>query len=89
VNEGQGFDRKSLRTVIGKNADLADLAQDCVCFANLVGRRTVVSDREQRLVASASLARRKLRCSRGFSRPSIGQVSDRPCGLSDRRTVAP
>lgn len=42
MNEGQGFDRKSLRTVIGKNADFAGLAQDCVCFANGAGGQIAI-----------------------------------------------
>lgn len=32
--EGQCVDHKSLRTVTGKTADFAELAKDCVCFAN-------------------------------------------------------
>src|SRR5438045_3825465 len=35
--EGQQFDRKSLRLVIGPKADLPALARDCVCFANGAG----------------------------------------------------
>ena len=42
MNEGQIFDCKSLRTVTGKNADFADLAQDCVCFANGAGGQIAI-----------------------------------------------
>lgn len=33
-NEGQHSDCKSLRKVTGRTANFAELAQDCVCFAN-------------------------------------------------------
>ena len=32
--EGEHLDRTSLRTVTGRTADFAELAKDCVCFAN-------------------------------------------------------
>lgn len=32
--EGQSMDHKSLRKVTGTTADFAELAKDCVCFAN-------------------------------------------------------
>jgi ATP-dependent DNA helicase RecG len=35
--ESQHLDRKSLRKVTGSTADYAELAQDCVCFANGAG----------------------------------------------------
>jgi ATP-dependent DNA helicase RecG len=35
--ESQHLDRKSIRKVTGSTADFADLAQDCVCFANGAG----------------------------------------------------
>ena len=35
--ESHGLDRKSLRKVTGASADYAELAQDCVCFANGAG----------------------------------------------------
>lgn len=35
--EGQLWDKKSLRVVTGKTADWAELAKDCVAFANAVG----------------------------------------------------
>jgi len=35
--EGHHLDRKSLRKVTGTTADFAELAQDCVCFANGAG----------------------------------------------------
>jgi len=35
--ESQHLDRKSLRKVTGSTADFAQLAQDCVCFANGAG----------------------------------------------------
>ena len=41
-DEGQHFDRKSLRTVTGKTADFAELAKDCVCFANGPGGQLLV-----------------------------------------------
>ncbi len=37
MKEGSTFDRKSLRTVIGKTSDFPELARDCVAFANLRG----------------------------------------------------
>ncbi len=40
--EGQHLDHKSLRTVTGKTADFAELAQNCVCFANGSGGRLVI-----------------------------------------------
>ena len=39
TREDQHTDLKSLRTVTGKLADWAALAQDCVCFANGAGGR--------------------------------------------------
>ena len=35
--ESQHLDRKSLRKVTGPTADFAELARDCVCFANSAG----------------------------------------------------
>jgi ATP-dependent DNA helicase RecG len=40
--ESQHLDRKSLRTVTGRTADFAELAKDCVCFANGSGGRIVI-----------------------------------------------
>ena len=40
--EGQLLDRKSLRTVSGKTADWAELAKDCVAFANALGGRLLI-----------------------------------------------
>jgi len=40
--EGQDLDRKSLRKVTGHTADFAELARDCVCFANGAGGRVLV-----------------------------------------------
>ncbi len=37
--EGQLLDRKSLRAVTAKSADWAELAKDCVAFANAMGGR--------------------------------------------------
>lgn len=37
MDEDQGFDRKSLRLVQGKQADWSELACVCVCFANASG----------------------------------------------------
>ena len=31
------YDKKSLRTVVGKTADFDELAKDCVAFANAQG----------------------------------------------------
>jgi ATP-dependent DNA helicase RecG len=42
VKEGQEFDRKSLRVVIGKGADFSQLAQHCVCFANGTGGQIAI-----------------------------------------------
>lgn len=40
--EGQHLDCKSLRVVIGKTADWAELAKDCVAFANGLGGRLLI-----------------------------------------------
>lgn len=40
--EGQLLDRKSLRAVTGKTADWAELAKDCVAFANGLGGRLLI-----------------------------------------------
>ena len=40
--EGQLLDCKSLRAVTGKSADWADLAKDCVAFANALGGRLLI-----------------------------------------------
>jgi ATP-dependent DNA helicase RecG len=40
--ENQHFDRKSLRTVLGKTADWDALAKDAVCFANSAGGRLLI-----------------------------------------------
>lgn len=40
--EGERLDRKSLRAVTGKTADFADLAKDCVCFANGSGGQLLI-----------------------------------------------
>ena len=40
--EGQLLDRKSLRAVAGKSADWAELAKDCVAFANALGGRLLI-----------------------------------------------
>lgn len=40
--EGQHLDRKSLRKVMGSTADFAELAQDCVCFANGSGGQLLI-----------------------------------------------
>ena len=37
MEENSHFDKKSLRVVSGTTADWAELAKDCVCFANGVG----------------------------------------------------
>jgi ATP-dependent DNA helicase RecG len=42
TREDQHTDLKSLRTVMGKSADWAALAQDCVCFANGAGGRLLI-----------------------------------------------
>ncbi|MBN2194683.1 MAG: putative DNA binding domain-containing protein [Polyangiaceae bacterium] len=42
VPESQHLDRKSLRKVTGSTADFADLAQDCVCFANGAGGTVLI-----------------------------------------------
>ena len=43
MKEGSLFDRKSLKTIIGKRADFNELAKDCVAFANAKGTRYFVS----------------------------------------------
>ncbi len=40
--EDQHIDRKSLRSVIGNNADWDQIAKDCVCFANGNGGRLLI-----------------------------------------------
>lgn len=40
--EDQTQDRKSLRTVTGRSADLPEIAKDCVCFANGSGGRLLL-----------------------------------------------
>lgn len=40
--EGQLLDRKSLRTVTGKTVEWAELAKDCVAFANALGGRLLI-----------------------------------------------
>ncbi len=40
--ENQSTDQKSLRVIIGKTADWAELAKDCVCFANSQGGRILI-----------------------------------------------
>lgn len=40
--EGQLLDRKALRAVTGKSADWAELAKDCVAFANALGGRLLI-----------------------------------------------
>ena len=40
--EDKNIDYKSLKKVIGKNADLKDLAESCVCFANAQGGQIIV-----------------------------------------------
>ena len=40
--EDQHTDLKSLRTITGKTADWAELAKDCVCFANGTGGRLLI-----------------------------------------------
>lgn len=37
MEEGTLFDKKSLKTVVGKNANFNELAKDCVAFANAKG----------------------------------------------------
>ena len=37
TQEGQLVDKKSLRSVTGKNADWNELVKDCVAFANATG----------------------------------------------------
>ena len=40
--EDQHTDRKSLRAITGKAADMDELAKDCVCFANGAGGRLLI-----------------------------------------------
>jgi ATP-dependent DNA helicase RecG len=40
--EGERLDRKSLRKITGNTADFAELARDCVCFANGAGGRLLI-----------------------------------------------
>ena len=52
IPENQHFDRKSLRKVTGKTAAWAELALDCVAFANAQGSR-LLRVRGQPLCATA------------------------------------
>jgi len=52
--EGQHLDHKSLRKVAGKAADFAELAQDCVCFANGSGGQLVIGIEDGDLEPPAS-----------------------------------
>ena len=54
--EGQHQDLKSLRLVTGKTADWAELAKDCVAFANALGYALVAS-RARQAIASPRLIR--------------------------------
>lgn len=40
--EGQSLDRKSLKAVTGRSAQWAEIAKDCVCFANGSGGRLLI-----------------------------------------------
>lgn len=42
ATEGQRLDRKSLRAITGKSTVFAELAKDCVCFANGAGGQIIV-----------------------------------------------
>ena len=37
MKENSLYDKKSIRTVLGKTADFAELAKDCVAFSNAQG----------------------------------------------------
>ncbi len=37
MKENSLYDKKSLRTVVGKTADFSELAKDCVAFSNAQG----------------------------------------------------
>jgi ATP-dependent DNA helicase RecG len=37
MKENTLYDKKSLKTVVGKTADFAELAKDCVAFSNAQG----------------------------------------------------
>lgn len=51
--EGERLDCKSLRVVTGRAADFADLAHDCVAFANGSGGRIVVGIEDRQAHPSA------------------------------------
>lgn len=40
--EDSSIDFKSLRQVVGRNSDVPNLAETCVCFANAQGGRIIV-----------------------------------------------
>lgn len=51
--ENQNIDRKSLRTITGKNADWDALARDCVCFANGQGGRLLLGIEDEEALPPA------------------------------------
>jgi ATP-dependent DNA helicase RecG len=55
--EGQLLDKKSLRAVSGKTADWAELAKDCVAFANATGGKLLIGieDNEDEPAASQAI----------------------------------
>ena len=69
--EGQLLDYKSLRAVTGKSADWADLAKDCVAFANALGGRLLIGiENGQELPPPESASRQTCRtcCVAGWAR---------------------
>ena len=74
--EGQLRDQKSLRAVTGKTADWAELAKDCIAFANATGGQLLlgIEDGEDQPPAGQRIAadlpdtlRRKLHWNEGVA----------------------
>lgn len=54
MTEGQYIEKKSLRKVMGKTADWAELAKDCVCFANSRGGTILVGIEDKEAFPSSN-----------------------------------
>jgi ATP-dependent DNA helicase RecG len=54
IPETQHLDRKSLRKVTGGTADFAELARDCVCFANGTGGQLLIGIEDDATVPPAN-----------------------------------
>jgi len=54
IPETHDLDRKSLRKVTGSTADFAELARDCVCFANGAGGQLLIGIEDDATVPPAN-----------------------------------